>query len=226
MISPFFIPTKKWVIYISILKRYTNIIINRIYLNHVFGYHYVLILYQILHKSTYNNGGTQMKITSTGIINGIIEDKYGKRGESFNEHGMPTYSLPLAIEDAPKNTISYALVLEDKDAFPVSGGFSWIHWTAANITKTELLENESQTATDFVQGLNSWTSMQGGNQSPELSRFYGGMAPPNAPHMYELHVYALDTLLDLENGFYMNDLYRKMDGHILTQYTLKGEYDN
>lgn len=167
-----------------------------------------------------------MRVTSTGIINGIIDPKFGKYGEAFNENGMPTYSLPFSIEDAPSNTVSYALVLEDKDAFPVSGGFSWIHWTAANITRTEILENESQSATDFVQGVNSWISQQGGNQSAELSSFYGGMAPPNAPHTYELHVFALDTMIDVEKGFYMNDLYKKMDGHIVAQYTLKGVYND
>lgn len=169
---------------------------------------------------------TKMTVTSTGIVNGKIQDQFGKRGTQFNEKGMPTYSLPFKIENAPAGTKSFAIMLEDKDAFPVSGGFSWIHWVAANITRTDIKENESQTAADFVQGLNSWTSMQGGNQSKELSRFYGGMAPPNAPHIYELHVYALDTMLDLQNGFNMNDMYRLMDGHILGQYTLKGSYDN
>ena len=114
-----------------------------------------------------------MVVTSKGIVNGLIEDKYGKHGKHFNENGMPTYSLPLKIEDAPEGTKSFAVVLEDKDAFPVSGGFSWIHWTAANITRTEIMENESQTATDFVQGLNSWISKQGGRQSKKLSSFYG-----------------------------------------------------
>ena len=129
-----------------------------------------------------------MVVTSKGIVNGVIEDKYGKHGKHFNENGMPTYSLPLKIEDAPEGTKSFAVVLEDKDAFPVSGGFSWIHWTAANITRTEIMENESQTATDFVQGLNSWISKQGGRQSRELSSFYGGMAPPDSPHINEIHV--------------------------------------
>lgn len=173
-----------------------------------------------------NNGEKNMIVTSTGITNGMIDVKYGKHGKQFNENGMPTYSLPFKIENSPKGTVSYAIVLEDKDAYPVSGGFSWIHWTAANITRTEILENESQKATDFVQGVNSWTSVQGGQQSKELSSFYGGMAPPDAPHLYELHVFALDTKLDLEAGFYMNDLYKKMDGHILAQYTLKGTYKN
>ena len=70
--------------------------------------------------------------------------------------------------------MALALILEDKDAYPVSGGFAWIHWLAANITRCELQENESQTAKDFVQGLNSWTSIQGGQQEPELSCYYGG----------------------------------------------------
>ncbi len=94
-----------------------------------------------------------MIVTSNGILNGVIEDKYGKHGNSFNAHGMPTYSLPLKFENYPSETKSFAVVLEDKDAFPVSGGFSWIHWTVANLTKNELLENESQNATDFVQGV-------------------------------------------------------------------------
>ncbi len=165
-----------------------------------------------------------MKITSKGIVNGIIEDKYGKRGSECNVNGMPTYSLPIKIEQAPANTKSFAIVLEDKDAIPVSGGFSWIHWAAANIQRNEIAENESQSATDFVQGINSWISAQGGNQAVELSTFYGGMCPPNAPHLYELHVFALDTILDLENGFYVNELYHAMRGHILEQDVLYGTY--
>lgn len=175
---------------------------------------------------TTNKEENKMIVTSAGIVNGVIEKKYGKYGEQFNDNGIPTYSLPLKIDNAPENTKSYAIVLEDKDAFPVSGGFSWIHWTAANITRTEIMENESQTATDFIQGVNSWTSIQGGNQSKDLSSFYGGMAPPDAPHLYEIHVYALDTMLNLDNGFLYNDLYKQMDGHILDQYTLKGTYSN
>ena len=166
-----------------------------------------------------------MKVTSTGIIVGIIADEYGAKGTQFNENEMPLYSLPLKIEDAPQGTKSFAIVMEDKDAVPVCG-FSWIHWLVANLTRDELLAGESQTATDFIQGVNSWISIQGDNQSIEASSYYGGMAPPNAPHLYETHVYALDTLLDLKPGFYMNELYRAMDGHILDCFTLKGEYSN
>lgn len=167
-----------------------------------------------------------MKVTSTGIVDGVIEARYGGRGTQFNENGVATYSLPFKVEEYPPETVTFALVLEDKDAYPVTGGFVWIHWLAANLTRSELGENESQTATDFVQGVNSWTSIQGNRQSKELSSFYGGMNPPDCPHLYELHVYALDTRLELSNGFYLNELYHRMEGHILAQATLKGRYSN
>lgn len=165
-----------------------------------------------------------MKVTSNGIVNGVIKSQYGAHGEHFNENKIPTYSLPIKIENAPKNTISYAIIIEDKDAYPVTKGFSWIHWLAANITRNELLDNESQTATDFIQGANSYMSKLGGNQSRELSSFYGGMQPPDKAHIYEIHVFALDKLLNLENGFLLNELYHEMDGHILCEATLKDSY--
>lgn len=166
-------------------------------------------------------GDDLVKLSSQGIVDGIILDQYGKRGP-MNKYEMPTFSLPLKIEDAPDDTVSFALVLEDKDAFPVCG-FSWIHWTAANITKTELQENESQSTTDFIQGVNSWIS----EQTPvEVCSYYGGMAPPNEPHIYEIHVYALDKMLDLKQGFNYNELYHQIEGHILDSATLKGIYNN
>ncbi|MDT8716839.1 YbhB/YbcL family Raf kinase inhibitor-like protein [Clostridium sp. 19966] len=165
-----------------------------------------------------------MKITSSGIINGVIEDKYGKRGNKFNSADIPTYSLPIKIENQPEGTVSFAILLEDRDAVPVCG-FSWIHWTAANILESELEENASVTKKNFVQGVNSWYSPLG-ETSKELSMGYGGMAPPDAPHVYELHVYALDTKLNLEEGFYMNEMFRAMESHILDQATIKGTYSN
>lgn len=167
-----------------------------------------------------------MKVTSEGIKNGIIDEKYGKKGTQFNAFGVPTYSLPIKIEDAPRNTVSFALVLEDKDAQPVTKGFTWIHWIAANITRDYIMENESQNARDFIQGINSWHSELGKNLSRGESSYYGGMTPPDKPHTYELHVFALDKLVDLQDGFYLNELYKEMDGHIIDQDTIKGVYNN
>ena len=49
---------------------------------------------------------------------------------------------------------------------------------------------------------------------------------PDKPHIYELHVYALDKMLDLARDFPLNELHREMDGHILDQFTLKGLCEN
>jgi Raf kinase inhibitor-like YbhB/YbcL family protein len=168
-------------------------------------------------------GGISMKVTSSGIHKGIIDDIYGKRSH-HKRSGMPTYSLPLEIEGEPAGTVSYAIILEDKDAVPVCG-YSWIHWTVANLTRKSLKENESATATDFVQGATSESGKLVGLDRYETS-CYAGMSPPNAPHVYEIHVFALDCLLDLKKGFYMNELWKAMEGHILDQFTLKGTYIN
>ena len=106
-----------------------------------------------------------MNVTSSGIINGIIQPQYGGRGTQFNENHIPTFSLPFKVENVPEKTVSLAIVLEDKDAYPVTSGFTWIHWLAANITRFEIRDNESQTATDFVQGRNSCTSILAGMHS-------------------------------------------------------------
>jgi len=167
----------------------------------------------------------RMTVTSTGITGGIIDLKYGKHGTHFFKD-MPDYSLPLDIHNAPEGTKSLAIFLEDKDAIPVAR-FSWIHWVVANLTEPKLEENASaEPKGRFVQGVNSWASpLLGGSKlsDAEASR-YGGMAPPDKTHVYEMHVYALDTKLDLKDGFFANDLFKKMKGHLLAEYTLTGSY--
>ena len=51
-------------------------------------------------------GRYKMKVSSKAIVNGEFEDKYGKRGSQFSPSGMPSYSIPFEIEDAPEGTKS------------------------------------------------------------------------------------------------------------------------
>ena len=153
-----------------------------------------------------------MKVLSSGIVNGTIKDDYGKFGEHFIQD-MPSFSIPFEIMDEPKNTVSFAVILDDKDAIPVCG-FDWIHWLIANLKKNTLIAGESSNINaEFIQGNNSW------NQP-----LYGGMAPPDKEHIYDLTVYALDTELDLSSGFSYEELLKKMEGHILDSFCLKGKY--
>lgn len=164
-----------------------------------------------------------MKVSSAAIKNGAFEDKYGKRGSQLGANGMPTYSIPFEISGAPEGTKSFAVVLDDKDAV-TAAGFIWIHWLIADLEKMSVPENDSLSATDYVQGVNSWASVLGQVPAADAS-CYGGMAPPNCLHRYDLTVYALDTKLNLPKGFGFNDLHYAMQGHVLAQASVTGVYD-
>ena len=182
----------------------------------------VAILFSV---TTYANAG--MVVTSAAINSkGFLSDKYGYNDKTqLDTKGMPVTSFPFEIKNAPKGTKSYAVFLEDKDAFPVSKGFSWVHWVAANITTTKVAENASKNKPNFVQGMNSWWSSLGGSRDAKEVSCYGGPAPYDGKvHTYEMHVYALDKTLNLKNGFLMNEMFKQMEGHILDQYTLKFKY--
>jgi Raf kinase inhibitor-like YbhB/YbcL family protein len=176
-----------------------------------------------------------MRITSLAIVNGIIQDRYGKRGcefrnkngeikDEFHDGYMPTRSIPIQISEAPENTISFCIFIEDKDAIPVCG-FPWIHWAVANLTRNEIEENESINAKGFIQGMNSW----GGaiyNFDKEAAIGYGGMTPPDKEHIYHINVYAVDTKLEIQNGFFVNELFKAMEGHVLEVETISAIYFN
>ena len=154
-----------------------------------------------------------MKISSDGIVNGKILDKYGKRG-SEQRFGMPTLSLPIKIEEAPKDTISFVVVFDDPDSLPVCN-FVWIHWLVANLHRNNLNEGDSENCYDFVQGKNSWNDNS-----------YGGPCPPDKPHKYRLTVYALNSDLDIRGNFTKVQLDREMAGKVIDVATIYGIYDN
>lgn len=165
-----------------------------------------------------------LELSSKGIENGYIKDKYGKYG-SQNIKGMPSLSLPLKWSEIPEGTKSFAIVMEDNDAIPVVG-FTWIHWSVIvpkNIV--ELEENASITNKNIIQGVNSWVSSMGGLTKAEASHF-GGPAPPDKEHTYNIVLYALDKEISLPQGYYLNELYHEIDGHILKKVELKAKYKN
>ena len=117
--------------------------------------HLPIILTAVLSLScfdakTLSAGEKEMEITSSGIENGRIEDKYGKRGDDFINN-VPSLSLPLIIHNAPPGTKSFALILRDEDAAPVVG-YPWIHWLAANIRGTAAGRKRQPPQTGFYSG--------------------------------------------------------------------------
>ena len=53
---------------------------------------------------------------------------------------------------------------------------------------------------------------------------YGGPAPPDGRHTYVFKGYALDTKLDLKEGYSKQELTDAMKGHIISEAKLTGTF--
>lgn len=161
-----------------------------------------------------------MKIWSNNIKDNWLDQEFGANStnKANFELDVNTKSFHLAWDDLPENTKSLVVIFDDYDAIEVCG-FTWIHWTVANIDPNlkQLQENASNELADkLVQGKNSWSSgLITKDTENKVYQKFGGCAPPNADHEYSIKVYALDKMLEINNGFMLNELIRKMKGHIL-----------
>ncbi len=164
-----------------------------------------------------------MDVVIFGLENGVLEDKFGSKGTEFKVgDDMPSRSFAFRVDSVPIGTACLAGIFDDPDAIPVSG-FNWIHWTFANLKDYFMGEDGSMTGGDFVQGVNSWHGALGG-LSREEATGYGGPAPPDREHEYRFRIFALSEPLELEEGFYLNDMMKKMRGKILAHATAYARY--
>ena len=74
--------------------------------------------------------------------------------------------------------------------------------------------------TEIVNDPNS--KIEGKTDFDEIG--YGGPAPPDGKHTYIFKGYALDTTLDLKEGFSKQELEDAMKGHILAEAKLTGTF--
>ncbi|MBD5075012.1 YbhB/YbcL family Raf kinase inhibitor-like protein, partial [Xanthomonas citri pv. citri] len=73
----------------------------------------------------------------------------------------------------------------------------------------------------MIQGQNSFASPLAGSNDPKVIHQYCGPTPPDKDHAYTLTVYALDAELNLQPGFYLNELYQEMKEHILAETSIE-----
>jgi Raf kinase inhibitor-like YbhB/YbcL family protein len=144
-------------------------------------------------------------VSAAFAMNTMIPARYTCKGEDI--------SPPLSWSNAPRGTISFAVLVDDPDA-PVG---DWVHWVLFNLpeTTTELAEGQPRNfklLSGAVQGLNDFGRAGYGGPCP----------PPGKPHRYVFKVYALDTMLDLDSKARKKDLLRAMEGHVLAQGELVG----
>lgn len=133
-------------------------------------------------------------------------------------------SPPLKFEVVPKNTKSLAILLDDPDA----PGGTFIHWIIFNIPPgvTALIEDASKDPSAILSSgseLGVSSAMQGLNSFSTIG--YSGPCPPsNETHRYIFKLFALDALLNLDNGITKEQFLSSIEGHILAQAELTGLY--
>lgn len=165
----------------------------------------------VLASNATQGGLALMKIDSSVFTNeGEIPSLYTCEGKDI--------SPPLSWQDAPANTQSFALIVEDPDApDPAAPKMVWMHWVLYNLPAETKSLNENVTLKNLplgtLAGLTSWNNAH-----------YGGPCPPIGRHRYYFKLYALDTKLPNLNNPSAEDLRNAMKGHILAEATLMGTY--
>ena len=123
-----------------------------------------------------------------------IPKKFGYKFE--NEEPNISFNRP------PSSTTTLALIMDDPDAMGAVGKV-WLHWLQYhNLTESSPVEGK----TDFG----------------EIG--YGGPAPPDKLHTYIFKAYALDTELELNEGYSKQELEDAMKDHILAEAKLTGTF--
>ena len=101
--------------------------------------------------------------------------------------------------------------MDDPDAMGAVGKV-WVHW---------LMYRRRDTEDPNLFDPDKLIKM-GKNDFGEIG--YGGPAPPDKRHTYIFKAYALDTELDLKEGYSKKELEDAMKGHIIAEAKLTGTY--
>jgi Raf kinase inhibitor-like YbhB/YbcL family protein len=163
-----------------------------------------------------------MKLTSPAFSEG---ENIPKQYTGVSDDTSPS----LAWTDVPASVQSFALICDDPDApsraNPRPQG-PWVHWVIYNIPTgdRQLPESVERKAhpdkpVGAVQGVNDFDSDNIGYRGP--------MPPPGSgPHRYFFRLYALDCKLDLAaKDANKHSLLKAMEGHILAQAELMGQFE-
>lgn len=130
--------------------------------------------------------------------------------------GADAVSPALQWMQAPRGTVSFALIVHDMEPRPRKGVDDILHWMVWNMpaTANSLPEGVSPASGDLPDGSHqtNGNAGQGGNF---------GYRPPCPPqgvpvaHHYAFELFALDEKLELPEKATRADLLKAMDGHII-----------
>jgi len=128
-------------------------------------------------------------------------------------------SPPLAWDDVPNGTKSFALIVDDPDApDPAAPKMVYVHWVLYDIPASASSLSEGATAKTLPPG-----ARQGKNDFGKSD--YGGPCPPIGRHRYFHKLYALDTSLGDRGQLSKNELLAAIKDHVLAESQLVGTYE-
>ena len=139
---------------------------------------------------------------------------YGERIPVWHTMLGGNESPELTWSDLPAETISLAILCEDPDA---AGQDPFVHWLVANVAPDQPGDGLPR-AVGEIPG-----AVLGRNNFNRIG-YDGPAPPPGKVHHYHFRIYALDTLLSLDDGFTRLDLIRALQGHVLATGELMGTF--
>jgi len=160
------------------------------------------------------SGGKTMDFVMTSKAfseGGVIPKKYTCEGQDL--------SPPLEWENAPENTRSLVLIVDDPDApDPKAPKMTWVHWVLFNLPPDAAGLPEGVAGGDLPpgtgEGVNDWKRTG-----------YGGPCPPVGEHRYFHKLYALDTVLEGLSEPTKDEVEKAMKGHVIGETVLMGVYE-
>ena len=154
-------------------------------------------------------GDYSMEISSAAFEDeSTIPRRYACNGENI--------SPPLSWSEAPADTVSFALIVDDPDA-PMG---TYVHWVLYDLpADTTALQERIPTEKILSNG-----AKQGFNSSRKIG--YTGPCPPSGTHRYYFKLYALNAAVGAEPGLTKEQLLEKIEDHILAQAQVMGTYSH
>lgn len=126
-------------------------------------------------------------------------------------------SPQLSFNNAPAGTQSFALIIDDPDAF----GGTFVHWVIFNIPG-----NSAGLAQDIPRDSELEDGTRQGTNGTEQISYFGPCPPPKETDRYIFKVFAPGTTLNLEAGATAKELKKAMKGNVIGRGKLVGFYKN
>lgn len=138
---------------------------------------------------------------------------------TFSDYGEKS-SPPLKIAGVPAGAKSIVIICDDPDAKEPK---PFIHWVLYNMPATITEVRTAVPGTGQVRQL--MNTKQGANSAGSIG--YTGPKPPvgDPPHHYHFQIFAVDTMLQLEQAAKKDEVIAAAKGHVLAAGELVGTFE-